>query len=124
MTDTNELKVALETELKNITGELESLGIQQPIDGDWVATPEDVERNEADPNVVADRNEDWAERRSTLAALETRFNNIKRALQKITDGTFGTCEVCGEAIAADRLAANPAARTCSEHMNEEGSLTN
>jgi RNA polymerase-binding transcription factor DksA len=32
-------------------------------------------------------------------------------------GSYGKCEVCGKAIEADRLEANPAAPTCKEHMN-------
>ena len=118
MTDHNEMKARLETMLQSVRSELKELGIEQPVDGDWVTTPEDVATAEADPNVAADRSEEWAERRGVLAELETRFNNIKLALRKIADGTYGVCEVSGEPIEADRLEANPAARTCKAHMDE------
>lgn len=118
MTDTTTMKTRLETMLQDITAELQTLGIHQPADGDWVATPEGVNVPEADPNVGADRVEDWGEKRATLSVLETRFNNIKLALQKIEDGTYGVCEVSGEPIEAARLDANPAARTCIAHKDE------
>jgi len=67
---------------------------------------------------VADRTEEYDERRATLATLEGRYNNIRLALKKITDGNYGICEVSGEPIEEDRLEANPAARTCKAHMEE------
>ena len=122
--DTDKYKAKLESLLRELTGELKALGIHNPeVDSDWIAVPGPASTSTADPNVVADRTEDWDERRSTLAALETRYNNIKRALKKIEDGTYGTCEVSGEPIEEERLEANPAARTCKAHMSEESKLT-
>ena len=40
---------------------------------------------------------------------------IEDALRKIDDGSYGTCEVCGTALADELLAASPALRTCPEH---------
>jgi RNA polymerase-binding transcription factor DksA len=80
------------------------------------------ELQEADENVSADRAEDWLERTATLAALETRYNSIERALEKIDNGTYGMCELCGAVIEADRLDANPGARTCKKHINDEQDL--
>jgi RNA polymerase-binding transcription factor DksA len=37
---------------------------------------------------------------------------VDLALARIADGSYGTCERCGEPIGAGRLAARPAARTC------------
>lgn len=106
-----------------VTAELKDLGIHNPeVPKDWIATPGEEMDAEADPNVAADRVESWDERRATLAVLETRYNNIVRAEQKLADGTYGTCEVCGREIEAERLDANPAARTCIEHRDEEVSL--
>ena len=62
------------------------------------------------------------ERRATLSALETEYRDIKRALQKIADGNYGTCEICGEPIEEDRLNFKPTARTCTKHMNDESQL--
>jgi DnaK suppressor protein len=46
-----------------------------------------------------------AERREQLA--------IERALAKMSSGSFGTCEDCGEEIPARRLIVLPAARLCA-----------
>ena len=37
---------------------------------------------------------------------------IEDALAKLDDGSYGTCESCGQAIAPARLEAMPAARLC------------
>lgn len=123
MTDTAVYKDRLEKELDDITHDLKDLGIHNPqAKEDWIATPQDVGISEADPNVGADRAEEWLERTATLSALENRYNAINRALQKITDGSFGSCEICNAPIEADRLDANPAARTCKAHINDEQDL--
>lgn len=53
--------------------------------------------------------------------LEQRYKNVTDALAKIEsdDGSYGVCEISGETIEEDRLAANPAARTCKAHMEQE-----
>ncbi|WP_328327966.1 TraR/DksA family transcriptional regulator [Kribbella sp. NBC_00382] len=38
--------------------------------------------------------------------------DLDSALQRLEADDYGYCEVCGDAIAADRLIARPAARTC------------
>ena len=43
--------------------------------------------------------------RDTLAEIDA-------ALQRIEDGTYGSCEVCGKPIGADRLNAIPWTRLC------------
>src|ERR1700721_42024 len=37
---------------------------------------------------------------------------IDRALEKLADGSYGTCDVCGEPIAEERLEALPWATLC------------
>lgn len=124
MIDTSVYKNRLEEELRGITEELKELGIHNPqVKEDWIATPEDVDEEEADPNLVADRTEDWDERNAELSTLETRYNNIELALKKISDGTYGICEIDGHEIEKERLDANPAARTCKAHINDEKELT-
>jgi len=123
MTDTTTYKKALELDLAQIIEDLKGLGIHNPqVEEDWIATPGGNIDTEPDANVAADRAEDWAERRATMAPLETRFNNINRALQKIETGTYGVCEICGEQIEEDRLAFHPSARTCKAHINDEAQL--
>jgi len=122
--DTTAYKNTLTAELARVTAELETLGIHnKENEKDWIATPEPEEEvSEADENVAADHAEELEERTAVLADLEHQYNDIMRALSKIEAGTYGTCEISGEAIEQDRLGANPAARTCKQHMNEESLL--
>jgi RNA polymerase-binding transcription factor DksA len=46
-----------------------------------------------------------------LAMLE----DIRRARQRIADGTYGVCEVCGKPIPEERLEVRPWATRCVEH---------
>lgn len=125
MEHTDEIKSLLQQEATAVLKELQTLGVQNKnVSQDWIPTPADPSTSEPDPNDVGDRSEDWAERRGTLDALETRYNNITRALTKIASGTYGTCELCNAPIEADRLHANPAARTCKTHINDERQLVN
>ncbi len=117
------MREVLEKELDRLVNDLKVLGIHNPkVKEDWIATPEEASKSEADPNVVADRVEDWEERRATIAILEKEYNNIIRALKKIEDGKYGACEICGEDIEEDRLKSNPSARTCKKHINNEMEL--
>ncbi len=117
--ETEKYKLALQTELNQLNSEMKELGVKNPeVKGDWVERANDLDTVSADLNDVADRTEEYDERRATLATLEGRYNNIMHALKKIDDGSYGICEVSGETIEEDRLEANPAARTCKLHMNE------
>lgn len=121
--DINAQKAILRTEEEELVKELKTLGIENPqTDKDWIPTPGEPADTESDMNIVADRSEEWGERRGTLDVLETRLNNVRRALKKIDNETYGICELCGKTIEVDRLTANPAARTCKEHINDEEKL--
>ena len=123
MTDTETLKVKLLAEQKILHKELVELGVQNAsAPEDWIATPGDPAVAEPDPNMTADRKEEWIGRRAEVAALETRYNNIARAITKIKNGAYGNCEICQSEIEEDRLNANPSARTCKEHMEDESKL--
>jgi DnaK suppressor protein len=49
------------------------------------------------------------------AKLQVMLAEIERAEQKIADGTYGTCDVCGDDIAPARLEARPWANHCLRH---------
>ncbi len=57
--------------------------------------------------------------RSQIAAFITQAEQhlaaIEAAQQRIADGTYGVCTVCGRQIPAARLEARPTATTCVEH---------
>jgi DnaK suppressor protein len=46
--------------------------------------------------------------------LADRINRLTRALELLTRGTYGVCEVCKDPIGAERLAAIPEVTTCRE----------
>lgn len=118
--DTMHFKQKLEKELALLTKELESIGRINPSNpADWEARPADLNVLESDANERADKTEEYEARSAVLKELETRYNNVKRALQKITggDNTYGICEVGNEPIEPERLEANPAAQTCMKHTN-------
>lgn len=116
--DTSIFKTKLEEEKKILEEELGRLGIQDPETGDWGAIlgPQD-QGEKSDTIDQGDRDEEFAIRANTLGELEIRYKDVRDALQKIENGSYGTCEISGEVIEEDRLLANPAARTCKSHMN-------
>ncbi len=116
-------KVRLEEMLGEITEELKTVGIHNPEnESDWIAVPADLDAEEPDLNLAADNVEAWNERSALVATFEARYNSVRNALARIEAGTFGVCEVCGKAIEEARLNASPSARTCMEHLEDEGTL--
>ena len=55
---------------------------------------------------------------SILEQVEAELADVDRALRRLDDGTYGTCEACGQPIGDDRLEAMPAARFCVSHQSE------
>jgi RNA polymerase-binding transcription factor DksA len=47
--------------------------------------------------------------------IDTHVHDIDRALERVAQGTWGTCSVCGEAIDDERLRARPETDTCRQH---------
>jgi RNA polymerase-binding transcription factor DksA len=118
----DKFKTVLQSELIQITTELESIATLNIQSGDWVAIPVASDLMQSDPNDGADGVEEWNERRAVLAQLEIRHRNIKSALDKIEAGTYGVCEISGEPIEEERLNANPAARTSLANIEREAEL--
>lgn len=60
---------------------------------------------------------------SMIYKLRNRERNllrkIEKALGKIEDGTYGTCENCGEPISLKRLEARPVAELCITCKEEQ-----
>ncbi len=59
--------------------------------------------------------------RSQLASLTARAREhlaeLDRAAERVADGSYGRCEVCGRPIGEGRLEARPGASTCIEHAS-------
>lgn len=116
--DTQHFKDRLQDELESVENSLHDIAAFNKETGEWEAKGEDMETMSPtqDSNEFADKLEEFEEHREELPALQIRWSEVKQALEKIDAGTYGTCEVDGGAIEEDRLEANPAARTCKEHM--------
>ncbi|MGM0482698.1 MAG: TraR/DksA family transcriptional regulator [Patescibacteria group bacterium] len=114
------LKQRLEQEKAQLEEELSTVGEKDPDNPeDWMPTAPDMDTLEADPSERADAYEAFGENVGILDNLETRYANVKDALTRMEDGTYGICAVCGEEIEEERLEANPAAATCIMHKDEE-----
>ncbi len=50
------------------------------------------------------------------------IKKIKKALERIENGTFGICEKCGEEINIERLKARPVTTQCIECKKKEEAL--
>jgi RNA polymerase-binding transcription factor DksA len=60
---------------------------------------------------------------SILEEVEAELADVERALTRLDDGSYGTCEACGGAIGDDRLEAMPAARFCFDHQQQAETRT-
>lgn len=111
-----EMKQELEEEQNTLNTELNM--VSSPDTGDHVPG----ERNPKFPNYGDDalgedtespaEVADYSLNVSVTGTLESQFNAVRRALERIEKGTYGMCAVCGKEIAADRLRVNPSAETC------------
>jgi sigma-B regulation protein RsbU (phosphoserine phosphatase) len=53
------------------------------------------------------------------AYLRDLLDEVDAALRRIDSGSFGLCETCHDPIEPDRLAQDPLARFCLDHLNRE-----
>ena len=107
-----DLRTGLEAELAALIEELSDRGVKT---GDsWSATSES-EGEEADPADAADNIEELITNVPLVEDLKKREKEIKGAMRRMEEGTYGTCEECGEEIPVERLEANPAAAMCIRH---------
>lgn len=56
-----------------------------------------------------------AQLQSLIAQGHSRLAEIDAALERLSAGSYGVCEACGEPISAERLAARPTASRCVRH---------
>ncbi len=116
--DIQHFKEVLLNEQKVLESQLSSIGRKNPENpSDWQATIPENGADEADDLEVAGSLEQFENNNAEVENLEKQMNDVKNALEKIENGTYGVCEIGGEEIEEDRLNANPSARTCKAHMN-------
>jgi DnaK suppressor protein len=84
-------------------------------------TTEDVEREPTgDPAAgghLADAGSEMFERSRDLSIaqdMDGQLSDVEHALARLDNGTYGTCEACGDRIDPDRLLVRPATRFCLE----------
>ncbi|KMJ57707.1 hypothetical protein AB685_12680 [Bacillus sp. LL01] len=83
---------------------------------------ETVSELSAYDNHPGDLGTELYEREKDLALnehAEKEMQDINHALQAMTDGTYGKCEVCGKNIDEDRLEALPTTTYCKEHSPDQ-----
>lgn len=51
-----------------------------------------------------------------LDDIEGELVDVEIALERLADGSYGTCETCSRRIADDQLVRDPVARRCAEHL--------
>lgn len=103
MADHVELEAKLTTRLAELTERARGIedDLRQPLDQDWEEQAVDLADDEALAGVDA--------------VLRQEIVQLRAALDRIENGTYGVCSVCGEEIALERLRARPIATRCIDH---------
>jgi RNA polymerase-binding transcription factor DksA len=69
----------------------------------------------------ADAASDAVERETAFSILDqvqAELNDVERALKRLDEGSYGTCQACGQHIDDERLVAMPATRFCLTHQTD------
>lgn len=103
--DTGAIARALEEQREELTGELTVL---TAVTRDTSATIGFGKRVGEGTNEAIGR----IERVGQAEALATKLADVERALAKISNGSYGICDGCGERIPHERLEAIPWATRC------------
>jgi DnaK suppressor protein len=104
-----DVMAVLAAERVEVVAQIESL--RRDFDGIVAASASSNADDEHDPEgatIAFER----AQVSAILLQSESRLAEIDLALNRVTAGTYGVCEQCGEAIAPERLVARPAASLC------------
>jgi len=108
---TEELKTKLEEQKNSLQKELETFASQDPNSkNNWDAKYPN--REDGDKEEEADEVQEYDNMLSLEHSLETKLRDVNMALEKISNGGYGVCEVCGKEIGEERLLACPEAKTC------------
>lgn len=117
--DLKKYKTKLEEELGSLKSELEKTGRKNPdYQNGWDAKPDEIDVLPSDDSEVADKLESYEENQSIMTEFEKRYEQVKNALVRIENDTYGTCKVCKKIIEPERLNANAGAETCIEHKDQ------
>ncbi len=112
-----ELKIRLENELLEIKRELSEIAIVDPNSPDgYSAIETNTEYDVPDGADLASEMSNIHNNNSIMNILIERKREIEGALERMKDGSFGNCEICGNKIEDKRLLINAAATKCIKHM--------
>ncbi len=111
-TQVDEFKTRLEAEKKRLEEELSRFAKPTGVEGDYATTFQDMgsERDENTSEV-----EEYVDNLGLETNLEGQLRDVSDALDRISEGSYGKCEKCGEEINPERLKAYPSAHTCTQH---------
>ncbi|QIG53236.1 TraR/DksA family transcriptional regulator [Altererythrobacter sp. BO-6] len=100
MTEYSEMAEQLNARLKDLLERAEVIedDLRHPLDADWEEQAVDLADDEALEGVDD--------------VLRAEIQQIRLALLRIDNGTYGTCAICGEPISVERLKARPIATRC------------
>ena len=108
--DPQHVRDRLTEERKRLQGITEDLaGVKGESQEDSLQELTSYDQHQAD---VATETFDREKDISILDQVEGELAEIEHALQRLDDGSYGTCEACGKPIGDDRLEAMPATRFC------------
>jgi DnaK suppressor protein len=106
----NEIKKTLEVELNRMVERMRHMG-GRATSVETIATIGNTIQL-ADEVDVSQVNEGREMAFATRSLLAERTNRLADALERLRDGTYGTCQECAEAISPARLKAVPEVTTC------------
>ena len=106
MTDYSEIEGKLRTRLDDLLTRAEVIedDLRHPLDDDWEEQAVDLADDEALEGVDD--------------VLRAEIQQIRLALLRIKNGTYGTCAKCGNEIRKERLEARPIATRCIDCASE------
>lgn len=116
VTDTERFRTLLLEERERVSGAIENLHRESPGSlEDETGEESQYDNHLGDTATVTyDREMDYTLEENSEAVLGA----IDRALQRIEDGTYGTCRRCGRPISEERLEALPHAELCIDCKRE------
>jgi RNA polymerase-binding transcription factor DksA len=100
MSEYKEIEAQLRSRLDDLLQRTEVIedDLRHPLDADWEEQAVDLADDEALEGVDD--------------VLRAEIQQIRLALLRIENGSYGTCAICGEPIAKARLEARPIATRC------------
>lgn len=109
-----EVRARLETERQQERERLDGMDIVEP--GKSV---HNESRNEAGMAQMGLTARQRSERQAVIEHTRERIKQIDDALDRLDEGTYGRCDVCGEAIAPERTVSVPLATRCVDCAEDD-----